>query len=35
MILFSYSPKSLGTLIAAMKLKDACSLGEKPRLSQT
>ena len=29
MHLFSWAPKSLGTVTAAMKLKDACSLGEK------
>ena len=29
-ILFSWAPKSLQTVIAAMKLKDACSLEEKP-----
>ena len=28
-ILFSLTPKSLQTVSAAMKLKDACSLGEK------
>ena len=28
-ILFSWAPKSLQTVIAAMKLKDACSLEEK------
>ena len=27
-ILFSWAPKSLQTVIAAMKLKDACSLEE-------
>ena len=27
--LFSWAPKSLPTVIAAMKLKDACSLGKK------
>jgi len=27
--LFSWAPKSLRMVIAAMKLKDACSLGEK------
>ena len=29
--LFSWAPKSLQMVIAAMKLKDACSLEEKPR----
>ena len=29
-ILFSWAPKSLWTVTAAMKLKDACSLEEKP-----
>jgi len=28
-ILFSWAPKSLQTVIAAMKLKDGCSLGER------
>ena len=28
-ILFSWAPKSLGTVTAAMKLKDTCSLEEK------
>ena len=28
-ILFSCPPKSLWTVVAAMKLKDACSLDEK------
>ena len=28
-ILFSWAPKSLQTVTAAMKLKDACSLEEK------
>ena len=28
-ILFSWAPKSLWMVIAAMKLKDACSLEEK------
>ena len=28
-ILFSWAPKSLQMVIAAMKLKDACSLEEK------
>ena len=28
-ILFSWAPKSLGMVTAAMKLKDACSLEEK------
>ena len=28
--LFSWAPKSLRTVIAAMKLKDTCSLEEKP-----
>ena len=28
-ILFSWAPKSLWTVTAAMKLKDACSLEEK------
>ena len=28
-ILFSWGPKSLGTVTAAMKLKDTCSLEEK------
>jgi len=28
-ILFSWAPKSLPTVTAAMKLKDACSLEEK------
>ena len=32
-ILFSWAPKSLWTVTAAMKLKDACSLEEK--LQQT
>ena len=32
-ILFSWAPKSLWTVTAAMKLKDICSLEEK--LSQT
>ena len=27
--LFSWAPKSLGTMTAAIKLKDACSLGKK------
>ena len=27
--LFSWAPKSLQTVTAAMKLKDTCSLGEK------
>ena len=27
--LFSWAPKSLRTVTAVMKLKDACSLGEK------
>jgi len=27
--LFSWAPKSLQMVTAAMKLKDACSLGEK------
>ena len=30
-ILFSWAPKSLWTVTAAMKLKDACSLEEKTR----
>ena len=29
-ILFSWAPKSLWMVTAAMKLKDACSLEEKP-----
>ena len=29
-ISFSWAPKSLQMMIAAMKLKDACSLEEKP-----
>ena len=29
-ILFSWAPKSLQMVTAAMKLKDACSLEEKP-----
>ena len=33
--LFWGTPKILWMVTAAMKLKDACSLGEKPRLSQT
>ena len=28
-VLFSWAPKSLWTVITAMKLKDACSLEEK------
>ena len=28
-ILFSWAPKSLQTVIAAIKVKDACSLGRK------
>ena len=28
--LYSWAPKSLQKVIAAMKLKDACSLEEKP-----
>ena len=28
--LFSWAPKSLQMVISAMKLKDACSLEEKP-----
>ena len=28
--LFSWAPKSLQMMTAAMKLKDACSLEEKP-----
>jgi len=28
-VLFSWAPKSLRTVTAAMKLKDACSLEEK------
>ena len=28
-ILFSWAPKSLGTVTAAMKLNDTCSLEEK------
>jgi len=28
--LFSWAPKSLWMVTAAMKLKDACSLEEKP-----
>ena len=28
--LFSWAPKSLQTVTAAMKLKDACSLKRKP-----
>ena len=32
-ILFSWAPKSLQTVIAAMKVKDACSLGRKAMTS--
>ena len=28
---FSWAPKSLQMVIAAMEIKDACSLEEKPR----
>ena len=30
-LLFSWAPKSLQMMTAAMKLKDACSLEDKPR----